>query len=166
MTEVAFILSIAQFVLVLAASVWAYFRVWKEGIYRPKIEFTVECSSYGPKDDHYIVEFLVIVHNKGLINQKFYSIFLRVRGIGDNDEVSFWEGNEPRIKFPTKFFETEFIFKQKYSYVFVEPGVKQVMSYVTKIPVTHSLLLVRAEFQYENAKSHSIERLVKLKTDN
>ena len=118
-----FILSISQFIIVLIGAIWAYFRIWKEGIYRPKIQFTIDCSFFAPYQNEIPVEFSLSLINKGLLVQRFKQIELRVRGIRKADGLSYWLQNEPRLYFPEKLFDAQVVYDKKYGHVFVEPGV-------------------------------------------
>jgi hypothetical protein len=162
-TTIKLIIDVAQFVIILIGAVWAYFKIWKEGLYRPRIQFNIECNSFSEQHGEIPVEFLLKVTNKGLVKHKFYSIKLRVRGIIENNELEFWKENEPRLYFPDKFFDTQFIHKSKYNFVFVEPGVEQTLTYVTKIDSKYKLITVRAEFEYDKTKTHSIEKVFEIK---
>ena len=154
-----FILSILQFIIVLIGAIWAYFRVWKEGIYRPKIQFTVDCSFFAPLQNEIPVEFSLSLINKGLTIHRFRQIELRVRGIRKTDRLSYWEKNEPRLYFPEKLIDTEVVYNKKYSHIFVEPGVDQKVVFISKIPADIALISVVATFKYDNNKSHGIEKV-------
>jgi hypothetical protein len=45
-----------------------------------------------------------------------------------------------------------------FSYVFVEPGVKQLLTYVTIIPENIRFILVHAQFTYLNHDPHGAEK--------
>ena len=102
--------------------------------------------------------------NRGLTKHKFTSIKLRIRGIKEDEELELWKANEPRLLFPHKLIDTEVIYKKKYNYVFVEPGVEQILNFNIKLPASQRLISARAEFQYDESKNHSIEKIFKLKT--
>ena len=162
--EIKILLSIAQFLIVLIGAIWAYFRIWKEGIHKPRIQFEIECQSFDAHKNEVPVEFRIILKNRGLTKHKFYRIQLRVRGIEEGESLQLWTDNEPRLLFPHKLIDTEVIFKRKYNYVFVEPGIEQTLNYNVKLPVSQKLISVRAEFQYDESKNHSIEQIFELKT--
>jgi len=63
---------------------------------------------------------------------KLLDLVLRIRGIRSDEQVSFF-ADEPRIKFPNLIIDSRVIPK-RYNYYFVESGVKQVITYITKIP--------------------------------
>jgi len=156
-------LNIAQFTIILGGAVWAYFRLWKEGVHRPRIQFDIQCQTFQSINNEIPIEFILKLNNKGLIEHKFHSINLRVRGIKENENLSLWKGSEPRLYFPEKLVDAQVIHTKKYSHVFVEPGVDQTINYVVKIPSSYKLISARAEFKYDESKNHSIEKIFDVK---
>jgi len=127
--------------------------------YSPHIEFEIHSNFYGPEGDGYIAELLLVADNKGLIQQKFKDIRLRVRGIESEGALSYWQGHEPRLEFPLKLIDDVSILPQGYNYFFVEPGIEQVFTYVTKIPASVKYILVYTEFAYDQFTPHTTERV-------
>jgi len=164
--DIKIVISAIQLAILLVGALWAYFRLWKEGIHRARIQFEIECQSFKVHKEERPVEFRIILKNKGLTKHKFDSIRLRIRGIENDRALELWKDNEPRLLFPHKLIDAEVIYKQKYNYVFVEPGVEQVLNYTVKLPASQGLILARAEFQYDERKNHSIEKVFEFKTAN
>jgi hypothetical protein len=72
-------------------------------MYKPQIEFNINCNLYGPdKDENYMAEFILTVNNKGNIRQKFKNIKLRIRCIEFNeiDGFQYWGYDGYRVNFP------------------------------------------------------------------
>ena len=134
----------------------------------PHIEFSVDCQVHGRQDDDQLVEFILTAHNRGLVDWKFKSILLRVRGIEKNRSLTYWQGNEPRLEFPVKVFDAQVI-PGNLNFLFVEPEVRQTITYVTKISNRIEYVLAHTEFQYDNYTPHTSERVFRLtahETDN
>jgi hypothetical protein len=134
----------------------------------PHIEFSVDCQVHGRQDDEQLVEFILTAHNRGLVDWKFKSILLRVRGIEKNRSLTYWQGNEPRLEFPVKVFVAQVI-PRNLNFLFVEPEVRQTITYVTKMPSRIEYILVHTEFEYDNYTPHTSERVFRLTahgTDN
>jgi hypothetical protein len=109
---------------------------------------------------YHVTEFLLIIKNQGLVKQEFHEITLRARGIERGTAPALWDGREPRLAFPLKIFqEPDVIYRRKYGHVFVEPGVVQTITYVTRLPETVGFVQVRAEFHYTRSRTHSAERV-------
>lgn len=130
----------------------------------PHIEFTIESNFYGPRNDAYLAEILLHADNRGHVQQKFNNIQLRVRGIEHGQELTFFEGYEPRLNFPIKLFNDVRIIPKGYNYFFVEPGVKQTFTVVTKIPDTIEFVLIYAIFSYDERTPHTTERVFPVKS--
>ena len=136
----------------------------KQRVHTPHIEFSIDCSFYGPEEDHYLTEILLIAHNKGLVQHKFTNILLRVRGIESGHPLSYWQGSESRLEFPTELLDDVPVIPRGYNYFFVEPGVKQVFTYITRIPSSTKYILAHAEFQYDQFTPHTTERVFQVRT--
>lgn len=131
----------------------------KERTYKPHIEFGIDCNFYGPGRGYYLTEFLLRAHNKGAILQQFPSILLRVRGIKHDQAPEYWSGREPRVEFPEKVIDETDIIPRDYNYFFVEPGVRQTFTYVTRTPASIKYVLVQAKFTYDEFTPHTVERV-------
>lgn len=127
--------------------------------YWPHIEFDIECNFFGPHQGKYAAEFILTANNKGITKHEFKSIILRVRGIPQGAPLSFWtERYEHRLDFPEKIVEDE-VKPKSWNYIFVEPGVKQRISYMTIIDANIRFITARAEFYYEKYTPHSTEKM-------
>jgi len=130
----------------------------------PQIEFDISCNLVGTHDRQFVLELLLMLNNKGHVKQDIRSIKLRVRGIRETDELSLWKRSRHRLEFPHKLFETEVIPKG-YGFIFVEPNVRQIVSFTTKIDGDVRFVAARAEFSYGQARKgsrgskHSVERV-------
>ena len=131
------------------------------GLYQ-NVEFQVDCRVHGRQDEDQLVEFLLSVHNQGLVQYRFTSMLLRVRGIERNRPFTYWEEDKPRLEFPVKIVDSVEVKPRNLNYVFVDPGVRQVINYVTKISVRIEYILAHAEFHYDRYTPHSSERVFRL----
>lgn len=128
----------------------------------PHIELSIDCRVLGQDDDDYIVEFTLTANNRGLVRWKFRSIKLRVRGIEKNQPLAYWPGNGNRLQFPIKILGMEEVIPQSVNFLFVEPGVRQAVTYVTKIPSRVIYIVVYVEFWYDKVTPHTSERAFRL----
>lgn len=128
--------------------------------YWPHIEFDIECNFFGPNEGKYAAEFILTANNRGITKHQFNSIQLRVLGIKQETPLSFFseKGYAHRLEFPEKILKDEVIPK-RWNYIFVEPGVKQRISYITVVSEEIKYILARAEFSYERYKPHSTEKM-------
>lgn len=130
----------------------------------PHIQFGLDCLVHGQEADEYLIEFVLTAHNKGLVQQKFKRIVLRVRGIRRDEPLAYWKrkGYEPRVAFPEKVIEGAQIIPPQYNFIFVEPGVKQTITYVTKISASFKYIVAHVEFEYDRFTPHAAERTFRL----
>ena len=128
----------------------------------PHVEFTIECSFFASLHEQILIEVRLVAHNIGQVIQQFSRISLRIRGIPRSGQLERWEGRGDRAFFPVKIAEeTNIIPAPQQTLYFTEPGVRQVFTYVTTVPVEMAFILVFAEFDYygELGKTHDCERV-------
>ncbi|HVE55999.1 MAG TPA: hypothetical protein VNB22_04170 [Pyrinomonadaceae bacterium] len=135
----------------------------KERTHKPQIEFNINCNFYGPVNKSVLVEVLLIVRNKGRVQQKFNKIILRLRGIKKNAELIYWEKREPRLNFPEELIKDSPVIPEGVNYFFVEPGEEQIFTYVTKIPSDIQFVLAYSSFWYDKTTTHDTERVFQVK---
>jgi hypothetical protein len=146
--------------LTVAAGLWVYFRFVRERSHARRVLFTIQCQFFGPIDGKYAVELTLNVKNGGLVVHRFKRLRIRLRGIDEVDELSGWEGQPSRLAFPRNLVdEPDAIFAKNYGSLFVEPGVDQPITFVSMIPASTRLVLARAEFEYEEGRTHSVEKV-------
>lgn len=153
---------------------WAWFRFRREREHAPRIAFTLDCQFFGPQKGKYLAELQITAENLGKTRQQFEHIKVRIRGISKDSELVFWDSAPPRAFFPHKLYPSEGknaadaneidAVYQKFAYVFVEPGVKQMLTYVTLIPEGMRFIVVRATFKYPNHNDHSAEKVFEVTT--
>ena len=131
----------------------------KKRTYSPHIEFEITCHFYGSQKGNMVAEFLLTARNKGLIRQEFRNIIMRVRGIEQKKDLSCWSGHEPRLDFPIELVDDVSLLPPGYNYFFIEPGIEQVFTYVTKIPSSVAFILAHAAFEYDRFTPHTTERV-------
>jgi hypothetical protein len=147
------ILSAGTLVTVLVGGAWAYLRFKREGVHQPRIELDVGCAFFGPQQGKYVAAFSIYVHNKGHLEYRFDDIRLRVRGIRRGQELLPWQGHEPRVYLPELLFEDAKVIDKEY--IFVRPGVRQRLSYVTLVPEELRFIVARVTFMYAARKAIS-----------
>lgn len=130
----------------------------------PLFQFDMEVGVVYKKDNKCLVEFRVVLDNRGNVKQDIKSIKLRLRSVNKEDSLSFWSGRGSRVEFPHKVFEEEIIPKG-YKFIFVEPNVKQILTYTTILDSNVEIVAARAEFSYGRARKgdrgskHSVEKV-------
>ena len=151
------VISIAQTVGIAIGALWAYFRFWREGIHRPRIEFDIQCAFLGTQGNASVVSFTVLANNKGNVEHRCSRVSLRVRGITTDQTLA--RRPDARLDFPKSLLKAELV-PEGFGYYFVRPGIAQPFTFTTTIPADARFLLARAAFKYENSEDlHTSERV-------
>jgi hypothetical protein len=100
-----------------------------------------------------------------MVQQRFESIVLRVRGIKRDEPFTYLTGKGQRLAFPDKVIDQAELIPANYCHYFVEPNVRQSMTYVTTVPTSLAYILVRVKFKYDKSRDHTAERAFKLAQD-
>lgn len=160
------IAAIATPLVVALIGFWISARLRK--LYRedqPRIELSLDCTFHAVRGDNRLAIFTVSARNVGRVRHQIDSIKLRVRAINDEpfsyrDESAEYlddERRQPRVLFPHKVLETDLV-PAEWNFIFVEPGVTQILSYARPISLDHSYLLAHVIFEYEDYdEPHSAE---------
>ena len=151
----------------------------KERRHALRIEFNLDAFIHGKQDGFHLVEFITTIDNKSLIKHNFTNITLRVLGLkdGEDEKIKLWEApvkdrktgkitkkQTSRINFPENILH-ENILPPSWENIFVEPGVKQQITFPAPIPENIRYILATAKFHYQNVpKPHTAERMFVLKT--
>jgi hypothetical protein len=131
----------------------------------PRIQFDVLARTYDIGADDLVLELVFRMDNKGTVRQEFRSLKIRLRGIAAGEPLEYWKERSPfRLRFPHKIVEDEFVPQSPHAdyYYFVEPGVRQDFTYITKVKREHTLLLVHGTFLYGPKVEHTIERIAQV----
>lgn len=124
-----------------------------------KIEFDMNCRFFGPHFGKYAAEFVLFAHNKSTHRHQLNGVKLRVRGIRQNVPFSFWSAKyEHRLEFLEAILSDDVIPK-KWNFIFVDPGVRQSITYQTIIDTDFKYITARAEFYYDKNTPHSTEKM-------
>lgn len=130
------------------AGIWVFYKYFREGFHRPRIEFDITCNIIDSNQDDYLLELTLLANNKGNIRFTFTELMLRVRGIEQDTAIEFW-GDTKRAEFPVALIN-ENIIPPRFKYYFVEPGVTQPISFTTKIPKNIKYIVAYASFKYRH----------------
>jgi len=153
------IIAALQLVAVVTGGAWVFFRFRQERTHSPRVGFDIEGKFFGPQGEFYLAEFVMSVKNEGLVKHRFTEITLRVRGIRNSAPLKAW-GETQRVEFSERVVENaDVMYKEKYGSIFVEPGVTQRLTFVARIPSEIRFVLARAQFRYDENRTHSAERV-------
>ena len=158
MAEETIIFEAIKIFLAIGAVAYTYFKFFREGEHKQRIEFDIDCQELGIVGNERIVEIGCNAENKGNVEQRFEDIRVTVRGIEEHEPLNKIKDHEPRLSFPSDLSKASLISK-KWKYFFVRPHVKQRFPLVICIPSSITHILVRSTFQYKGTDDiHSAER--------
>jgi hypothetical protein len=100
-------------------------------------------------------ERLIALKNRSFPSEEDFSIALD-NTIGEDNKHKNW------ILEYAKKSAVEVIHKDKLNYLFVEPGVKQEIRYITRVPKTYKYIVARAVFEYDRYTPHDTEKLLEV----
>lgn len=127
---------------------WLFTR---ERRFVPRTELDLQCAFHGPEQDDVIVAVSLIVDNKAGTRRTFRSMEITMRGIRRGAALSLWAGmGKHRLDFPVPLVKEELVppaRADETNYYFVEPGVKQVFSFFTKIPAEIGYVRIHAKLR-------------------
>ena len=167
MTTVHIIFEVIKIGLVVIAALFTYYKFFREGTHRQRIEFDIDLQDLGARKSDRVIEIGALAVNKGNVEQKFNSMRLRIRGIDINSELVELEKHKPRLVFPIDSKNKWEMIPKKYSPFFVRPGVKQRFPIVLKIPAEWTHILVKITFKYRGTDNvHVSERAFQIDNGN
>lgn len=164
---------------------WAYFRFIRQRENNALIDFSVDIVFHSFLDDYWLVEIVAFVENKGKVQHKIYKFDFKLEYLEKTDRVistskeeeergqvkfkileegSFMRRKRLKRKSLTIFHNRIFtpcISIPKKRYFFIEPGLKNKYSYVTKVPSNTDILLLHSWFEYPNSKHGHIAEVTK-----
>lgn len=150
-------ISIINTCLIIVAAIFTYFRYFREGTHKQRIEFDIDYTDLGTRYNERIIEVGILAENKGNVEHRFKQISLNVRGIKNDQPLKEFERYKPRLKFPEDLHNIKII-SEDVGYYFIRPKVKQRFPVVLKISSDISHLLLKADFYYKSGNFHTAER--------
>ena len=161
------IFKIIKFALIVLAALFTYYKFFREGTHRQRIEFDIDYHNLGVKNSDRIIEIGALAENKGNVEQKFNSMLIRIRGIDNDSKLIELKDHKPRLAFPIDSKNKWEMIPKKYQPFFVRPGVKQRFPIVIKIPVDWTHIQVKITFKYKSTKDiHVSERAFQTNVEN
>jgi len=158
MSKEQIIIESIKIILAIAAAAFTYFKFFREGEHKQRIQFDIDCKELGVIGSERIIEIGSNAENKGNVEQRFDDVRVVVRGLEEGKPLRELEKHEPRLAFPMSLAKASLIPK-KWRYFFVRPRVIQRFPLVLKVPKTITHILVRSTFRYQGTGDiHSAEK--------
>lgn len=158
-TETVFkiIESFATTIAIIVGGIWAYFRFRRQRENHALIDFSVDIVFHSKHKDWWIVEIIAYIENKGKVQHKIDLFEFELASLSSSDNIEITEEFGGQVHFPNIITRRSFLPK-KYRYFFVEPGLKNKYSFISRIPADTEVLILHSWFNYLDGKhSHSAE---------
>jgi hypothetical protein len=155
-------LKIAAILSISIGGLWAWSKYIIERGLIPPVDFSIDYNIVGTNPQKHLIEILLLLKNLGNSTLVAKDVKLRVKYLNQNDEIDVFRCNED-VKFGRVNFSNplskDFSCAEKseskiskftilkYSSI-VQPGVKQIYSFVTALPSDVVYILLRGEFKY------------------
>ena len=136
-----------------------------ERVHSPQIEFDLSVRFFGPEKEDYLLEIRLNLTNCGIVQQKLLDPKLRILGVKKDVSLTFRAQDQHRLEFPKEILPLSDVLPENYNYFFVEPGVHQDVSFVTKVPTSVCYILVHSVFHYDPTTPHTTERVFEVGKD-
>lgn len=157
----AIIESLLTSLAILIGGGWTFWKYVLQREAYPKIQFNIDINFISIQDKQILFEVLLVLKNKGTVRHEIdkESFTLKIRYLTKDDKII---QGDLKYNFETKFphlHEVKDVNKKRkiihesWKNTFLDPGVKQVYSYITALPEDTLCILVKSKFNYSERKS-------------
>lgn len=128
----------------------------------PKVQYDLDCRFSGPIEGQYLAELRILADNTGGARRNIGSVQLRLRAIAKGKELSWWGEPHKRVEFAVKLLDDDLIPQiarrpdGTRHYYYIEPGVRQIFTYVTMVPADNSHVLFRVRIRTLESLAQSL----------
>jgi hypothetical protein len=103
------------------AGLWAYYRFFRQRTFSPNLLASWRCRVYGMQSGHFIVEFTLLLENKGKAMISLPRISVEVRGLKREAAIA-PQDDGLSLELPDVLYSTETILGKRIAYEYIEPG--------------------------------------------
>ena len=148
---------------ILIGGSWAFYRFILQQERFPNINFTTDIMVIGQQGTFLIVELIATIENKGKAQHKMSEIGFDLNAMFEGDPIESKEEWGGQIDFPHRLIFGSYLPKHQ-KYFFVDPGTTAKYSYLTKVPLFTSYLILHSNFMYSTRKDsmHTAEKTIKI----
>ena len=146
---------------------WVYIKYIRQQERYPNIEFSADIQFIGKQDGYWIVEVIASVENKGKAQHRMQEFEFDLNGIEQGQPIQTDQRWGNQVDFPLSIARGSFLPAQS-QFFFIDPGLKAKYSYLTRVPVTVTIVILHCWFKYGDKRkfSHTAERTVAVPAEN
>ncbi len=138
-----------------------------ERLHKSRIELIIAANIFGPQEGDYLVEFIITIYNKSLIKHEFDMLNISIHGIKKNTQIEPWAKKDmDKACFPETIISKKSLIPKtkdsEWKFIRVEPGVKQNVTLIIKVPEEIRYLLAHTKFQYDKYTPHTADKMFAL----
>ncbi len=155
--------SVVTTVSVIVGGVWVYLKYIRQQEKYPNVEFSADLNLVGKQGDWWVVEIIAIIDNKGKAQHRMNDFAFELDGIYSGDPIETNERWRNQVDFRHSLAKGSFL-PTDLEYFFIDPGVKSKYSFVVRVPVKTTFLILHCWFSYTGRKraAHVAEKTVKV----
>jgi|HubBroStandDraft_4_1064222.scaffolds.fasta_scaffold108111_2 hypothetical protein len=137
----------------IVGGIWAYRKFVLGQEKYPHIETSADINFIGKHEDHWVIELIAWVENKGTAQHRMSAFEFDLYHLLADDTLEEEERFGGQVAFPHLTKKGSFIPK-RYTFFFVDPGVKAKYSYITKVPAGANMLIFHWSFKYADGRGY------------
>ena len=127
------------------------------------IETSAEISFIGQQDDFWVVELKAILNNKGKVQRRIHVFRFDLNAIHTDDAIDVSKKWGGQVNFTNEVAKGSFV-PPGYAYCVVGPSVMATYSYVARVPLWATFVILHCWFDYNPGFSHWFEKAVQVPT--
>ena len=145
----------------LVGGFWIYSKFVRGQEKYPNIDFTADMTIIGAQGNWMLVELLAYVDNKGKAQHRMRDFRFDLYGMFPGDAVLTDERWGGQVNFPHEICKGSFL-PAHWNYFFVDPGTKAKYSFIARVPIEATFLILHCRFEYTDRGKvgHTAERTV------
>lgn len=155
--------SVVTPIALIAGGLWAYRKYVVEDAKYPHIQTSAEISFLGRQGNHLIVELKAVLENKGKVQHKIGDFGFDLNALFVDDPATTEQRWGGQVHFPHEVAKGSFK-PESFAYFVLGPGVTGKYSYIARVPLKATFLILHCWFEYSDDRgySHSMETTVKV----
>jgi hypothetical protein len=116
--------------------------------FKPRVQFDIDCRTTLLHPGVHLVEVLLVFENKGFVEHRLYDLSLSIHGLSrEAGEVDPGPRSSGRV-FDERLFPRTVIVPPRYSWYFIRPGVRQVITHEVLLRTAAPMIEIIAGFSY------------------
>jgi hypothetical protein len=143
------------------AGLWAYYRFFRQRTFSPNLLASWRCHVYGTQSNHFIVEFTLVLENKGKAMISLPKISVEVRGLKREAAVQPQEDGFS-LELPEVLYSADTILAKGVAYEYIEPSSPSSRMLFAAVPTDYRYVQIRSRLTINRYDTFVANRLFDL----